>query len=38
VGVALDRERVAPVDVAIIGFDGNGFNGEVVPALVQLGI
>ncbi len=35
-GVVLDAERIAPVDVAVVGFDGTEFNGEVIPALLQL--
>ena len=27
---------VAPVEYLIIGFDGNQFNGEIVPAIVDL--
>jgi hypothetical protein len=32
----LSAETVGPVDVAILRFDGNRFNGDIVPALRQL--
>ena len=33
---ALRADAVGPVDVAIITFDGNDFNGDVAPALADL--
>jgi hypothetical protein len=27
---------IAPVEYMIVGFDGNHFNGEIVPAIVDL--
>ncbi|WP_420031446.1 DUF6325 family protein [Streptomyces sp. cg28] len=32
----LNADRVGPVDVAVITFEGNRFNGDVAPALRQL--
>ena len=32
----LQADAVGPVDVAVIMFDGNSFNGDVVPALADL--
>lgn len=32
----VDVEGIGPVDVAVILFEGNEFNGEVAPALVEL--
>ncbi|MEU3397296.1 DUF6325 family protein [Streptomyces filamentosus] len=32
----LDAETAGPVDVAVIAFDGNRFNGDVAPALHDL--
>ncbi|QNS05104.1 DUF6325 family protein [Streptomyces xanthii] len=32
----IDAGTVGPVDVAVIVFEGNRFNGEVVPALQEL--
>ncbi|MER5862469.1 DUF6325 family protein [Kitasatospora sp. NPDC002040] len=32
----LTVDTVGPVDVAVISFDGNRFNGEVAPALLEL--
>ncbi len=29
-------ERVGPIDVAVIGFTGDTFNGEIAPALLDL--
>jgi uncharacterized membrane protein len=29
-------EAIGPVDVAVIAFDGNKFNGDVAPAIAQL--
>jgi len=34
--VALQADSVGPVDVAVIGFEGNQFNGDVAPALSEL--
>jgi len=34
--VALQAGSVGPVDVAVIGFEGNQFNGDVAPALSEL--
>lgn len=31
-----DPERIAPVDVAVIGFEGDTFNGDIAPALLEL--
>ena len=33
---ALSAETVGPVDVALILFEGNRFNGDVAPAIVEL--
>ncbi len=33
---ALSAETVGPVDVALILFDGNQFNGDVAPAIAEL--
>jgi uncharacterized membrane protein len=32
----LDTDTIGPVDVAVILFEGNKFNGEVAPALADL--
>ena len=32
----LDPERIGPVDIAIIGFVGDDFKGEIAPALMDL--
>ena len=32
----LDRNSLGPVDVAVIAFEGNDFNGDVAPALAEL--
>lgn len=32
----LDADRIGPVDVAVILFEGNKFNGDVAPALEDL--
>ena len=32
----LDAESIGPVDVAVIMFEGNEFNGEVAPAIADL--
>jgi uncharacterized membrane protein len=32
----LDAETIGPVDIGLIVFDGNKFNGEVAPALADL--
>ncbi|MFC9330416.1 DUF6325 family protein [Kitasatospora sp. NPDC057015] len=32
----LTADTVGPVDVAVVSFDGNRFNGEVAPALLDL--
>lgn len=32
----LQSEKIGPVDVAVIAFDGSEFNGEVAPALTDL--
>jgi hypothetical protein len=32
----LEAESIGPVDVAVIAFDGNQFNGDVAPALAAL--
>ena len=34
--VGLRAESIGPVDVAVIAFDGNQFNGDVAPALAEL--
>ncbi|MEU5955908.1 DUF6325 family protein [Streptomyces sp. NPDC047525] len=34
--VDLNAESVGPVDVAVVAFEGNRFNGEIVPALQAL--
>jgi hypothetical protein len=34
--MTLDPESMGPVDVAVIGFTGDAFNGEIVPALREL--
>jgi hypothetical protein len=33
---ALDTNAIGPVDVAVILFEGNRFNGDVAPALAEL--
>lgn len=33
--MALDAENIGPVEYALVGFPGNRFNGEVVPALAE---
>ncbi|MFE4264896.1 DUF6325 family protein [Streptomyces sp. NPDC056883] len=35
-GAALTAESIGPVDVAVVAFDGNRFNGDVAPALREL--
>jgi uncharacterized membrane protein len=32
----LNPDQIGPVDVAVIAFEGNQFNGEVAPALAEL--
>ena len=32
----LQADRIGPVDVAVIAFDGNEFNGDIAPALADL--
>ena len=32
----LEPDSIGPVDVAVIMFDGNQFNGDVVPAMTEL--
>jgi len=32
----LQSDKVGPVDVAVIAFEGNDFNGDVAPALAEL--
>ena len=32
----LQADSIGPVDVAVIAFDGNQFNGDVAPALAEL--
>lgn len=32
----LRADRVGPVDVAVVAFEGNNFNGEIAPALRDL--
>ena len=34
--VTIDPDTIGPVDVAVIGFGGDAFNGEIVPALAEL--
>ena len=34
--VTLDTDVIGPVDVAVIGFVGDAFNGEIAPALRDL--
>jgi hypothetical protein len=34
--ITIDPNRIGPVDVAVIGFTGDAFNGEVAPALREL--
>lgn len=34
--VVPDPHRLAPIDVAVIGFTGDAFNGEIAPALLEL--
>ncbi|WP_306328537.1 DUF6325 family protein [Streptomyces venezuelae] len=33
---ALNADTVGPVDVAVVAFEGNRFNGEIAPALREL--
>jgi uncharacterized membrane protein len=35
-GTALNADTVGPVDVALILFEGNQFNGDVAPAILEL--
>ncbi len=32
----LDPDSIGPVDIALVVFEGNDFNGEVAPALAEL--
>jgi uncharacterized membrane protein len=32
----LQADKIGPVDVAVIAFDGNDFNGDIAPALADL--
>ncbi len=32
----LQSEKIGPVDVAVIAFEGSEFNGDVTPALSEL--
>jgi hypothetical protein len=32
----LQADRIGPVDVAVIAFDGNDFSGDIAPALADL--
>jgi Family of unknown function (DUF6325) len=34
--ISIDPDTIGPVDVAVIGFTGDGFNGEIAPALRDL--
>ena len=34
--VTIDPDTIGPVDVALIGFGGDAFNGEIAPALTEL--
>lgn len=34
--VTLNPDQIGPVDVAVIAFEGNQFNGDVAPALQEL--
>jgi len=34
--VTLNPDQIGPVDVAVIAFEGNRFNGDVAPALQEL--
>jgi uncharacterized membrane protein len=34
--MTLTPDTIGPVDVSVIAFDGNRFNGDVAPALAQL--
>ncbi len=34
--VVLEADKMGPVDVAVIAFDGSEFNDEVAPALAEL--
>jgi hypothetical protein len=34
--ITIDPNRIGPVDVAVIGFAGDAFNGKVAPALRDL--
>ena len=33
---SISTDSIGPVDVAVIAFDGNRFNGDVAPALLEL--
>jgi hypothetical protein len=33
---ALASQTIGPVDVAVIAFDGNRFNGDIAPAITEL--
>ena len=33
---AISTDSIGPVDVAVIAFDGNRFNGDIAPALLEL--
>lgn len=34
--ISIDPDTIGPVDVAVIGFTGDGFHGEIAPALRDL--
>jgi uncharacterized membrane protein len=34
--MAAQTPEVGPVDIVMIGFDGNEFHGEIAPALLDL--
>jgi hypothetical protein len=36
VTTAPDRSQIGPIDVAVIGFVGDAFNGEIAPAIFDL--
>jgi len=32
----LDADSIGPVDFAVVGFEGDAFNGQIAPALIDL--
>lgn len=34
--MSIDVDAIGPVDIAVIGFEGNNFHGDIAPAIVEL--